>query len=73
MDHRTLLEYLIDEENRGLNLYRKCASEEGDPQMREFLLETAGEKEKQRRQLEEKRRSLDAADSVTKQINDLYL
>jgi hypothetical protein len=73
MDQKTLIEYLIDEENRGLTLCRKCASEESDPQMRTFLLEMTASKEGQRKQLEDKRRSLDASDSVTRQINDVYL
>jgi hypothetical protein len=67
-----VVEELLQAEQRLLELYRTRASEEPDPGLRRLLEDLLSARKRYFARLEEWRRSVDATEAITRQINDLY-
>lgn len=72
MHVHAVVEELLQAEQRLLELYRARASEEPDPDLRLVLEDLMTARKRYFARLEEWRRSVDATEVITRQINDLY-
>lgn len=72
MHTHAVVEELLQAEQRLFELYRTKASEEPDPDLRRVLEDLMAARKRYFTRLEELRRSADATEVITRQINDLY-
>jgi hypothetical protein len=73
MGKKELVDEMLAEETRLLAYYRHKVSEITDPHLGSLLLRLVEAKAQQCGELEACRRSLDASEEVTRQINDMFL
>ena len=73
MELDSMIRKLLHEESEMLVSYREKLSKVMEPRLRSFLEEQSAASEKRCRQLEDYLRTLDASNTVTRQINDMFL